>query len=358
MSIRRAFEVVLWLIRKRSPALKVMRIGFGCVALAFAAGMLFDVSMPLLGGTLKFRIDTTSGPPAALVSLLASLGLILIVYGLVQWRIEQSTASRAKVIAIEGRGLRDTTGTPLVSAIPEAIDGRRHELLVDIRQRIEDGVVSEPSAALTELSTLPRELRRQTDGLDRRDIRLVYGGLMPVPFTFLTGVLLDDEGPIVVLDWDRHAEAWRALDASDDGKRFQSADLTGLDGQKEVALVLSASYLINRADVAASIGNLPIVEFRLEGGNPDAHWSEAKQQALGQQFLELMVELGSRGTRRLHLFLACQNSLAFRFGRLYDRRNLPEVAVYQFERGRTPPYPWGVLMPAAGIKNSQIIQTA
>lgn len=38
-----------------------------------------------------------------------------------------------------------------------------------------------------------------------------------------------------------------------------------------------------------------------------------------------------QGVEHIHLILASQNSIAFRFGQAYDKRNLPSVSVYQYE---------------------------
>ncbi len=180
---------------------------------------------------------------------------------------------------------------------------------------------------------------------------------MPVPFTFLTGVLMDDEGTVFILDWDRHAEAWRELDGADDGKRFHIPDLAREipDGTKETAMAVSVSYGVIADDVRARVGDMPLVELKLDGGSPDCHWSEHKQRALGQQFLDTAIGLSNRGVQRIHLFLAAQNSVAFRFGRLYDKRNLPKVVVYQYQKDSASAYPWGVLMPVSGVARPAIL---
>ncbi|MGA7329036.1 MAG: SAVED domain-containing protein [Rhodomicrobium sp.] len=93
----------------------------------------------------------------------------------------------------------------------------------------------------------------------------------------------------------------------------------------------------------------------MEEGSPDCHWSDEWQRGLGAQFLNAAIALGNLGVKRMHVFLAAQNSVVFRFGRLYDKRNLPEIIVYQYERGSTPAYPWGVLMPVGGISRPEVV---
>jgi hypothetical protein len=328
--------------------------------LAFAAGLAFNASLPLAGGQFDLRYDSGEGVPQYLVHLAGFLGLLLTLGGAtweaMRYASERQELSKRKVIAIEVRGLRNVPGVPLVDSIPSSIQGRREQLLLDLRQYISDGTITDPTAALATILALPDDLRRREAGLNRGDITFVYGGLAPVPLTFLTGILADDEGQYVITDWDRHAGRWRLLADPDDLKRFVISGLQHLSTETtEAALAISVSYGIDPDDVRSRVGEMPLVEVALDGGNPDAHWSGDKIAALGRQFLEVLGDLNRRGVKRVHLFLAAQNSVVFRFGRLYDRRNLPELVVYQFERGKSPAYPWGVLMPVAGLAAPKIV---
>ena len=351
-----------WLFRRRSPALLLMRFGVGCLALAFGASWILDVSFPFRGGQVEVGLNSAGGTPAIIVYMAATVGVVLIAIGLVweiiRYRAEQRRLARTKVIVVEARGLRDSSGAPLIDALPARLEGYRDHVLVDLRQRINDGEIVAPETALQDLESLSTDLKRREHGFDRRDISIAYGGLTPVPLTFLTGVLMDDEGVVVILDWDRHTEAWRELDGTDDGKRFQiSCPAVALQQDaNEIALIVSVSYEIFADDVRTRVGDMPIVQLKLDDGSPDCHWSEEKQRALGRQFLDTAIALSNHGIKRIHLFLAAQNSVAFRFGRLYDKRNLPEVIVYQYQRHATPPYPWGVLMPVCGIGRPAIVR--
>ncbi len=348
-------SLIDWVFRRRSLGLLVLRFGLGCIVLA-GAGWALDVSIPFRGGQVDISFNSAGGTPTWLAYAVGILGSVLTVFGLVLCKAEQKRFSRKKVVVVETRGLRDIGGTSLIEAIPASLEGYRDHILIDMRQRIKDGEIVEPEAALDDLISLPSDLRRREDGFDRSDLTFVYGGLAPVPFTFLTGVLIDDECEISIFDWDRHREAWRELDGLDDGNRFKCSGLDNIPNNTgNVALTVSVSYGVNKDDVRAKVGEIPIVALALEGGSPDCHWSKDKQCVLGKQFLETVIGLGNRGVRRIHLFLAAQNSVVFRFGRLYDKRNLPEVVVYQYQRSVTPPYPWGVLMPVCGIDRPTIL---
>ena len=356
-------SLIDWVFRRRSPALIIMRAGLVCTAFGFGAGWVLNVSIPFGDGQLDVSFDSASGAPILLVYTVCGVGLFLILFGLgwkvVRYKAERQRLDRKKIVVVEARGLRDVGGSSLIAAIPASMEGHQEHVLVDMRQGIKDGEIVAPKAVLKELISLPTDLKRRENGFDRRDLTYVYGGLAPVPFTFLTGVLLDDECAVVIFDWDRHVGVWRELDGPDDGKRFKC---TGFDDipvdTRQVALAVSVSYSIMRCDVRAKVGEIPFVTLDLEGGSPDCHWSEEKQCVLGSQFLNTVVGLGNRGVECIHLFLAAQNSVAFRFGRLYDKRNLPRVVVYQYQRSAKPPYPWGILMPVCGIDRPVVITDA
>ena len=294
-------------------------------------------------------------PPTILYTIAAILGLAQLVSLFIVWRKFQDTRKkqlRKKVIVIEGRGLRDDDGNPLLDAIPSSIDGHRQSCILDLRQRI-DGHIVAPEDVLPKIKAMQISIQQQMSGSDRHDTTLVYGGLTSVPFTFLTGIELDDEGSIVTFDWDRNQEQWRQLDQVDDKKRFIIKGQKIADNPEDIVLAVEVSYPINDSDLYSTF-DFPLVRMSLPQGSSDSHWSGAKQAALASQFLETIKELSSVGVKRIHLVLAAPNSVVFLFGRRFDKRNLPSIIVYQYERGNTPAYPWGVVMPVAGRQNATI----
>ena len=354
-------QALEWLFRRRSPCLAIMRIGFACFALSLGAGWVLRVSFPLGGDEFALLLDETGGAPTVLIYAAALLGAIMMVSGLVcqfhrDWS-RQKLHVRKRVIVLEVRGLRDTGGSPLADAISPSAIGRRETLLVNLRQGVQDGGIVSPESAVQRLRSLPNQLAQLEGGRDRSDVTTVYGGLSPVPLTFLSGVQLDDEMPIIIYDWDRHAQEWRALDGEDDGARFRVAGIHDIpQGAQDVALAVSVSYAVRTEEIRHLLRDVPVVTLDLNGG-VDCHWAENKQRDLGEQFLATVLALEGRGVVRIRLFLAAQNSVTFRFGRLYDRRNLPEIVVYQYDRSSPKTYPWGVLMPAGGVSEPKVVWT-
>jgi len=353
-----ARSLIDWLFRPKSSGLMAMRTGITLVVIAFGIGWAFDFSLPVEGGRLNLSFDSGKGVPERIVYLAAIVGLVLILGGFVlecvRYAHDRRIQMKKRVLVIEGRGLRDGPGRPLVDAVPATIKGHRQPLLLDLRQKVEDGKIVAPTQILTRIIGLATQIDQLTAGVERSDVTLVYGGLTAVPFTFLTGVMVDDEDNVLVLDWDRRQENWRLLNEEDDGRRFITTGLDDVANSPEVVLAVSVSQPILQTDLEEGFPGLPIVRMTLDGGGLHSHWSDRKQGHLADQFLQTAFELDRRGVTRIHLVLAAPNSVVFRFGRSYDKRNLPAISVYQFEKGSHPPYPWAVAMPVRGISSATI----
>lgn len=355
-------DLMEWLTRL-SPAFVIMLVvGIVCILLSIIGGWDFSGLIHFKDGKSSLKFDTPAGGISPVFrGVLFFTGVFFLTGGVVweiaRWQSKNKSLLRKKVIVVEARGLRDIGGKSLVEAVPQQIKSHRESVFIDLRQGILDGEIFDPDSALDKVTSLPIELKRRENGLDQSDITLVYGGLSPVPFTFLTGVLIDDERSVMLFDWDRHAEVWREIDGPDDGLRFTRSAFEDVpDTTKQVVLAVSVSYRVRNQDVHAKIEGVPLIRLDLDGRSLDCHWSEEKQRSLGQQFLETVVGLGNKGVEKIHLFLAAPNSLVFRFGRLYDKRNLPSVVVYQYQRGASPPYPWGILMPVAGFTKPDVVK--
>lgn len=351
-------EIVLltvrWLTRIRSPWTLMFYGGLTIICLSLG-GFTFGASY----GNANLVLDTGSGAPAFISNIAFAVGLILAVIGVVGMIFhaveEYKSDNRKRVLIIEQRGLRDTSDTPLEGAVPKSIKGKRDPILIDIRERIKDGVVMDAEKALERVVALSLSLEQKRSGLDRNNISVVYGGLLPVPFTFLTGMIIDDESAVLPYDWNRHDNRWQPLNGQDDGDRFVISDLNLIPANADhVVLAVSVSYKVDMTAIGRTFGSLPIASLDLPNGHQDCHWSEEKQKALAQDFLKTITALNNKNVEKIHLVLAAPNSVVFRFGRIYDKRNLPKLVVHQYERSNTPPYPWGVLMPTHGVDRPRI----
>lgn len=347
-------SLVDWLFRRRSPGVRLVSIGTTLLIALGAAGFAFSVSIPTSYGPLNVSYDSGSGISWLFCVLLVLVFIIIFTGLFLIWRDEKRQQSK-KVIAVELRGLRDTSGQPLHASIPNKFIGNRDSLLLDIRQSA-DGIIRSPQDALTRLLSLPSNIASRESGFSRSDITIVAAGLAPVPFSFLMGFLLDDESRIILMDWDRSGENWRSLSDEDDRARFTTHGLDVLNEEKEAVLSVSVSYKTDISAIKNVFPELPIIDMTLGSLSVDGHWSEEKQIALSKQFFDTLRTIESAGVKKIHLILAAPNSLVIRFGRTYDKRNLPELVVYQYEKTQKPAYPWGVRMPV-GNTQAGILET-
>ncbi|SDF07386.1 SAVED domain-containing protein [Rhodospira trueperi] len=343
----------------RITAVERYLIGTGVTLLIAIFG-----GMPLILELLRFilgavpeRIFHFEAELETIDVLIFGAALLLIVVGIAfaiaRFIREARAQSKLRNIVIEARGLRDDDGNPLADTVAKHQKGTVVPVLLDLRNRL-DGQVIAPDRALNDITSMQRSvLQNKMDG-DRANLTTVYGGLTSVPYTFLTGILLDDEGNIVTYDWDRTQETWRKVEGPDDGAHFQVDGIEAIGDAPEVVLATAFSYPILNDDLATTF-DFPRVKMTLDGMSSDGHWSQQKQNRLAQEFLEVVKNLAGKGVKRLHLVLAAPNSVVFTFGRRYDKRNLPEIVVYQYQRGKPIAYPWGVSMPVAGLDEARVV---
>jgi hypothetical protein len=343
-----------WLWRKRSTGLTLIRSSIPIFLVLFGSGWAANIIVPTSSGLFQFTFDMSQGTPVYLIVVGLALVVILFCVGIYLLINEEGRLGKKRAVAIELRGLRDTSGEPLKDKISRNIPGRREQILVNIRRS--DGRILDPEDALQQVVHLPTSIAHFETGADRSDIAYVAGGLAPVPFSFLLGVLLDDEGKVTLMDWDRNGDYWRSLDSRDDGDRFSITGMEQIGQAEEIVVSVSVSYQTNMPAIIQTFIEQPIVSLTLPNFLTDGHWSEGKQSALAQMFFDTMRALCNTGVKKVNVVLAAPNSIVIRFGRIYDKRNLPAITVWQYENGQIPAYPWGVSMPVAGNRAEIIWQ--
>lgn len=347
-----------WLFRKRSPALMVFRAGVYLLPLTLAGGWAVSIMYKDAERTLSLGYQSSSTAQFIVgICLIVDVGLMVLgaVWEYQRYRDEKKRNDKKKTIVIEQRGLVYTSDSPLSEFIKNKCSWPVESIVNDIREKITDNVISRPDVALARVNNLKMSLSEKTAQSAASDISIAYGGVSPVPFTFYTGYLLDDESQISVYDWDRDVGDWRGLDDVDDGEQF-SIEPSSIKGNS-VVLAVSVSYPVDRQAIASVFIGLPVHYLSLPQLDRNNHWSKEKQDRLSGQFLEYCKTLLGQGVEHIHLVLASQNSVAFRFGQAYDKRNLPSVSAYQYERHQPVRYPWCVQILHEAGKKPSVVQT-
>ncbi|MBI6949355.1 SAVED domain-containing protein [Pseudomonas koreensis] len=351
-----AHKLIDWIVRPRSAGIILITKGTLLIALCAAGGFVGKLFFSSGNTIITAQYDSAGGALSLLTYLVAAVGVLMVVSGVYIHFNEQLSARRKKILVIEQRGLFPVD-TPLSSSLPPSMKGTVEAVKIDVREGVKDGKIIFPEIALQKVVAGIGDFKRRIESQDTSDIEAVYGGLMAVPLTFLTGCLLDDESSISVFDWDRLAPGrWRKIEnGNDDGQRLQTVQSIITNGD-EAVLALSISYEVDLPAIEAAFENIPIMHLRMTSISSSAHWSIEKQAAISQQFFDAVKLLDSLGVKTINLIIAAPNSVVFNLGRIYDRRNLPNAVVHQYEKTEKPAYPWGVNLPAHGVDVSSIVQ--
>lgn len=347
-----------WLFRRRSSALIVFRTGAALLTITLVGSWAVSFSYSDAARTLVFGYQSSS-TTQIILNIGFVVGIWVTALGAVweyqRYRDERKRNDKKKTVVIEQRGLVDTSDSPLFEFIKNKCAWQVDSIVQDIRERVTENVISRPDLALAKVNNFKVSLAEKTAQSAASDISIGYGGVFPVPFTFYTGYLLDDESRITLYDWDRDVSDWRVLDEDDDGEKFKVEQPS--ECGKSVVLAVSVSYPVDRQSIDSIFTGLPVHYLSLPTLDRNNHWSKVKQDRLSGEFLEYCKKLLGLGVEHIHLVIASQNSIAFRFGQSYDKRNLPSVSVYQYERHQAFRYPWSIQIPHEDGKNVEVVKT-
>ncbi|UTW59656.1 SAVED domain-containing protein [Kordiimonas sp. SCSIO 12603] len=336
-----------------SPAALYVYVGMFLISSALSLGLFFDFELSYGPFGSSFSIADRQSWPVGVQYVLLFLGLISFGYGLIivhprhLKRVQEATL-RQRVVVVEHRGLTFAVNKAVCDAVPPEFLGRREEISIDQTPYVSgNSRVNDPGKSLEEVLHIRRDIDGRVKAVDKNDVTVIYGGLASVPFTFLTGYLIDDDNDVEVMDWDRFNGKWKHIKPTQ--SEVTEAEIIGLAEAKfadEVILALSISHRCDLQVLADVFPGLPIVHMDTGDYQPNNHWDKKQQGRWAEQFVKLIRTLGS--TKKIHLTIAAQNSVVFNLGRTYDRRNSPALYVYQYERDEDPAYPWAIDVPRTG----------
>lgn len=347
-----------WVFRPRNPGLALIKYGASLLVVTWGFNFIGQFFLDDGTRTISLKLATGEGPPMWATFVMYGLGSILIVGGMVIAAIRAKhdfrKEFRQRLIVVELRGLHSSPDTPATNADFGSLTGERVSLPVDFRPL--SGASVDPNRMLERIGTISPMIETLTAGRDKSDVFVAVGGLAAVSGLFLTGMLLDDESHITLYDWERNDKEWRLIEGDDDGKRFHPLDTSALPSNcTEVLLAVAVSYPIDMTAVHSTFPQLPVAKLTAQEVLADRYWSPEKQQALVVSFRDSVQELMARGVQKIHLILAAPSSPTIRMGMAYDKRLMPDLVVYQYERTESPPYPWGVHMPTHGRVSASIV---
>lgn len=355
LAFRAAERFVDYFFRRPSWPARLLGAGVTLIIGGLGIGSLAgDLTWLSEGSIFRLALDTGGGGlPIHWSQATVIIGLVFATvggtFGVADHVADRRQLRMQRVLVLEHRGLHQAVDTPLAAAVPKPLKGQIDGMPIDHRQSTSTSQITSPEDALSQIAALRQQLRQKRDAAGPGNVKVVYGGMAPVPLTFLAGMMIDNEADLTLMDWDRFESRWRELDGADDGDRFVVSGHDELPKDAtEVALAIAVSYPTDVEAIRATLSDIPLVRMALPTLSTSAHWSSEKQSAMAKDFTNLLGDLMGKGIKRIHLFIAAPNSVVFSLGRHFDDRLHPDAAIYQYERSATPPFPWAVDLPTHG----------
>ena len=335
--------LVKWLVRPRNLMLVV-----GCTLLTSGVGLLGFWSADW---TFWYRDASIS--VAASDSKFDWLAIILIVFGAIMLLVavlhEFRLAKRQRTVFVDIRGFAPCVENPLLPVIEKRYKNVSHNS-INLLAYLDHNTVANPEKVLGKIDRKVGDVFEslQTESAPE-DVRLVLGGLAPVPFLFALGYLLSkgDTQQFDLFDYDRHqsgVKAWHSLESAPRQNNALVIDptkrLTSINSS-EVVVVLSITYPVDIEPVKETFSNIPVIQITLERPMQNAMNAASDLAELQNEFLSLLSRLMATGVSKVHLIASVQASTAIALGKKLNR-NHPLCLVYQYEPKASQTYPWAI----------------
>lgn len=258
---------------------------------------------------------------------------------------EDEESDRKLVLCVQFDAYNEVIPALLTVAVPVEIKGKRIPILIQKRDSLVGGHGVEDVAG--EIMHIKKSLLQHAGGRDLNDISVCAGGLAPVPFLFMLGNVLEDDRPISWAEWERNSRRWLW---SKDGVSVPMWDIPMLNAiySSDVVLRSGITYPIFPEDVSKAFQNHDVVVWEPTEKLTEIVLDESSCTKICNEFKKLLRQLNSKGVKQIHFLLACSTALTMRIGSVFDPRNMPNVIVYQYERGSDLVYIWGL-----GIKSHE-----
>lgn len=276
-------------------------------------------------------------------TLVETLGIALILLGVavVLFRLTKLEQTLSGVLVFH-KGMSGMALSDAQKALPLSFkNGKLHVILIDEGHRMEGGRLAQKQAALDSINSLPIQLSSTLADAKKANVKLAYAGLAPIPFLFAAGFLFTSRQQVLYMDFTR-GEGWHCLDELDDDENLE------IDGQvksdaEEIALLLPFSVDIALSQVPSSLRENWLRVDLSNRARPDSTNSEEKQKRVATAIYTLLANQKAKTPtlRRIHIFLACQASMAARLGSMMSSSVHCDVQIYQYDPS-IQTYTWGV----------------
>lgn len=326
---------------KDKPGGAVILVGF------FLLGILWSIDFSLNGDIKRSWLSLNFGikSPEIFKSILiigSIFALGIIAYGIYLRGIDDNQnikkQSRKRAFIFQLMGLNDSN----VAAISEFtnVNSQISPQIIDVREDLRGGFRIDD--AIKKIDNVSKILQANIGQLDPADYSIYAGGLAPVPLLFQFGNILEDEGVVHWMDWDRGQRKWINIKNGTHLSKWKTPMLGDINGSNEIVLIIDVSYQVEESIVNKAFPDVPIIRWGPQNKLLGVIADEQSGDEICNEFRKLLVDLSDAGVNDVRLIIAASSSLVMKLGSTYDPRNMVPVTVYQYEKELENPYPWGV----------------
>lgn len=350
-------RVLNWYIRHRRASLRIAAIA-ATTGIAMVVAARYSVTIELIEG-FPITLGFEEGAAPLLVSIFGYFFLLLCFIVLIYefYMVIGNDKSQRRIL-ISFIGLDPILSNPPVTAIQKKYGKvERHE--INILRYMKSRCVADPDGALSEVSSSIKYIKNNVSNTSPEDASYIFAGLGPGPLLLAAGYLFSNKNSIELWDYDRDridASKWHSLD----GVPFNASIIFPAVPEElkngPVALLISFTFKVNKEDVIAMLGDIPMLEISLSNTKNDALNSLEDQLHFQMRFRNIVNELASKGVSVIHLFCSSQASVYFRIGQQIDG-NHPDVVIYQYTPDQKKKFSWGVSLNNHLANSPSIIYT-
>ncbi len=165
--------------------------------------------------------------------------------------------------------------------------------------------------------------------------RFAVFSLGRIPLAVQLGYVLGDRARAVLFHYDRDRGSW-AWDAEAERLPGDGAEMRAVDGRGEAGARADEANLIISLSARVALKEVTPAgtEIEIAAAAPSVRWLRRAEQLteLARMYERALAAVRERGCQRVHLYYAGPAAGAVAFGRAYNPRMNPALAIYEYRR--------------------------
>lgn len=183
--------------------------------------------------------------------------------------------------------------------------------------------------------------------LESRNFRRGYTGIAPIPFIMWAGTHLKHEKIDEYFEYDKiQTDKFYKLKKGRKYFPIKRKDYLNENDSttNEIVIAVSITKRIT-SEQMKQFGNAKKVELYINEPKDNAIKYKSQLIVYAQEVVKIIEDISaSTSSKKVHLLISSQSSLALEIGKRVDDRRMAEIICYFFDIQQDKNYPWGIIM--------------